>query len=220
MNQISQQAALATFKRLEQRAKKLPDPLSTKIIKKFGRDPFLILISCLLSLRSRDTVTYPICENLFAQVKTPAQLAALPLEKIEKIIHSVNFYKRKAKLLHDVSRTIITRFNNKVPHTEKELLSIHGVGIKTANLVLAEAFKQPAICVDTHVHALANRLGWVKTKTPQQTQRALQELFPRRYWSKINPVLVKWGQNRCKETSSTCPVHDLCLRLYKKRGKN
>ncbi len=205
---------LKTFKRLTQRAATLPEPLTSKIIEKYGKDPFLILISCLLSLRNRDTVTYPVCEKLFSYAQTPEQFLSMPLSTLEHLIKSVNFYRRKAHLLHTVSQQIIDQFKGRVPHTAEQLSTLPGVGPKTISLVLDQAFGKPSICVDTHVQKISERLGWVTTKDPVKTQAVLEKIFPKKYWSKINEVLVKWGQNRCKKTADTCPFHDLCIRIY------
>jgi endonuclease III len=206
------------IKKLEQRAKNLPPPMITLIKQEFGPDPFIILISCLLSLRTRDQVTYPVCRALLSRARTPQQILAIPLSELTRLLHPLGFYRRKARLLHDVSKEIITRFGGKVPSSKEELLSIKGVGLKTANLVLAEAFGIPAICVDTHVHTIANRLGLVHTKTPEQTEAALRAIIPKKYWIKINRLLVVWGQNPCK-TPETCPVHELCQKIYVKKRK-
>lgn len=182
----------------------LPDLMSHTIKKEYNGDPFLILISCLLSLRSRDSVTIEVCRQLFSLAKTPHDILALPLEKIEQVIYKTGFYKKKAKLLHDVSRIILERYHGRVPASKQELLSINGVGIKTANLVLGEAFGIPAICVDTHVHRISNRLGIVRTKTPEETEQALQQVLPERYWIEWNTLLVKWGQSICVPLSPKC----------------
>lgn len=187
--------AIEIIKILSKVSKDLPKPLSDLINEKYHHDPFLILISCLLSLRARDVVTYPICLELFKKARTPQQFLKMPLSEIEKTIHSIGFYKNKAKSIHSVCRELIERFHGKVPQTKEELLSIKGVGPKTANLVLGVAFGIPAICVDTHVHKLSNLLGVVHTKTPLQTEEALQEVVPRRYWIDYNRLLVTCGQN-------------------------
>lgn len=186
--------ALKIIKVLTKASAKLPPPMSALIVRDYGKNPFLILISCLLSLRARDTTTYPVCKKLFARARTPQEIVKLSKQELEKIIYSTGFYHRKAQVLHEVSAGLLKRFNGKVPHTEKELLSLPGVGRKTANLVLAEAFDIPAICVDTHVHRLANKLGLVHTKTPEQTENALKKIVPKKYWKDLNRLLVTWGQ--------------------------
>lgn len=190
----------------------MPEPLSGTLAKKWDHDPFIILISCLLSLRSRDIVTAKVCDVLFSHATTPQALLALPEVTLEKIIHPIGFYKRKAHILRSVSRELITRFNGKVPSTQKELLSIKGIGRKTANLVLGQAFGIPALCVDTHVHRLANNFGLVSTKTPEQTEKALAAIVPQRDWIEFNTILVKWGQNVCTPGSrhKRCAPYGLC----------
>jgi endonuclease III len=168
--------------------------MASVIVDEYGKDPFLILISCLLSLRTRDVISLPVSRELFKHAKTPQELVKIPIPALEKIIHSTGFYRNKARVLHNVSKDLIDRFKGKVPNTLDELLSLPGVGRKTANLVLAIAFDTPAICVDTHVHRLANLLGIVHTKTPEQTEYELQKVVPKNYWIEFNRLLVTWGQ--------------------------
>jgi len=168
--------------------------MSLSIRQQYHNDPYIILINCLLGLRTRDVVALPVSQQLFLRARTPAQMLGLSVAELEKIVHSVGFYRQKARLLHSVSKELIERFKGKVPQTEKELLSIKGVGRKTANLVRGVAFGIPAICVDTHVHRLANQLGLVHTKTPDQTEEALKHIVPKRYWTELNALLVMWGQ--------------------------
>lgn len=192
------------------------EPSVTQIVTQFGKNPFLILISCLLSLRTKDTVSLPASRRLFEIAKTPEQILKLPIEKIEKIIYPVGFYRKKAINLHEVSQNLIKNFGGKVPSNEKELLSIKGVGRKTANLVLGEGFGIPAICVDTHVHRISNRLGLVKTTSVEETERELKEVLPKKYWLEVNRLLVKWGQNICVPISpfcSKCAISDLCNKV-------
>lgn len=168
------------------------------------REPFLILVSCILSLRTRDKVAVAASDRLFRKARTPGAVARLPLPELEKLIYSVNFYRNKAKAIHETALRIEKQFGRKVPGTIEGLLSLKGVGRKTANLVLGLGFGVPAVCVDTHVHRISNRLGWVATRTPEETEKALEKLLPRRYWIRINEILVMFGQNRCR------PVHPLC----------
>lgn len=200
----NQERALAIIKLLRKATVGMEAPAAVQIIQKYGKEPFLILISCLLSLRTRDPVSFAASVRLFAYAKTPAQLLDLPISQIEKLIYPTGFYRRKAHLLHAVSHELITRFNGKVPRTYDELISIKGVGGKTANLVLGVAFDIPAICVDTHVHRISNRLGLVNTKTVEQTEQALKELLPPRYWIEYNHLMVMWGQNICVPISPKC----------------
>lgn len=204
------------IKLLEQATKGMQRTASAQIIARYGKDPYLILISCLLSLRTRDTVSFPASCRLFEYAKTPQEMLKLSISTIEKLIYPVGFYKNKARSLQSVSADLLKRFNGKVPKTQDELLSIKGVGQKTANLVLGQAFGIPAICVDTHVHKVSNRLGLVKTKTPQQTEAALKELLPKSQWISFNDLLVLWGQNICVPVSpkcSSCVLLPLCPQI-------
>ncbi len=189
---------LKIIKKLRKLTRGMTNPASTLVVERFGKDPYLILISCLLSLRTRDVVSFPVSCHLFEYAKTPKQMVKLPISTIEKIVHPVGFYRQKARQIHSVSQRLIDDFGGKVPHTRDELISIKGIGPKTANLVLGVAFDIPAICVDTHVHRLANHLGLVHTKTPEQTEIALMAEVPKRYWIELNHLLVMWGQNGCK----------------------
>lgn len=194
----------------------MQEPMVCTIVSQFGHDPFLILISCLLSLRTKDTTTLPICLTLFQQLKTPSDFIAIPLKKLEDLIYPVGFYRRKAATLKKISATLQNQYDSKVPANKKDLLSLPGVGLKTANLVLGEGFGIPAICVDTHVHRISNRLGLVKTETPEQTEEALQKILPKKYWVEYNRLLVMWGQNICVPISpkcSECPIFNLCSRV-------
>lgn len=173
----------------------MPEPLSTQIRAEYGKDPFIHLISCLLSLRAKDTKTFGVARTLFAVVITPRQMLAMSLSDLEKIIYSIGFYRQKARTIKRVSEQIVTQFGGSVPRTQDELLQLDGVGRKTANLVLSMAFDIPAICVDVHVHRLANLLGLVKTRTPEETELALEKVLPKSYWIKTNEILVKLGQN-------------------------
>jgi len=176
-------------------------------------DPFKVLISCLLSLRARDENTEKVSKKLFEVVNTPEQLVKIPIPKLEKIIFSSGHYKKKARVLHSVSNELITRFNSKVPDKKDELLSIKGIGPKTANIVLAFAFNKPVI----PVHRIPNRLGWVQTKKPEQTEQELMKILPKIYWADVNAIFVQFGRDICQPVSpkcSTCPINKYC----KKRG--
>lgn len=200
----------------------MAEPMASALVKRYGKDPFIVLISCLLSLRARDLVTFPLCIKLFEQARTPQELLAIPRSDLEKLLYPLGFYRKKALLLHQVSKDLIDRFHSKVPHTLKELLSIKGVGRKTANLVLGQAFDIPAICVDTHVHRISNRLGIIATKTPQETEKALMEILPPEYWVEYNRLLVMWGQNICVPISpfcSRCVLFPVCQRVGVKKSR-
>ncbi len=193
----------------------LPDPSVTLVGKKF-KSPFLVLISCLLSLRTRDETTLPACERLFARADTMQGMLKMPVGEIQKLIYPVGFYKTKALRIHDICGDLIDRFGAKVPDDLESLLTLKGVGRKTANLVLTEGFGKQGICVDTHVHRISNRLGYIKTRTPDETEFALRKKLPRQYWIEYNALLVTWGQNVCKPISplcTTCPVENICQRV-------
>ena len=185
---------------------------------KAGQDqPFEILIATMLSAQTRDPVTAAASGRLFAAARTPATVAALPVERIEKLIYPVSFYRHKAVHVRDASRQILDRFGGRVPSTMNELLTLPGVGRKTANLVLILAHRSgDNICVDTHVHRIANRLGWVRTRTPEVTEHALYAVAPKRWWAVINLYLVTWGQNVCRPVypvCGSCAIADLCPRI-------
>ncbi len=179
-------------------------------------NPFKVLISCILSLRTKDQVTGEASARLFALADTPAKMGELPLEILEKTIYPVGFYRNKSVQIKEICRVLAEKYNGEVPDTIDELLSFKGVGRKTANLVVTLGFGKPGICVDIHVHRICNRLGYVSTKTPEQTEYALREKLPKQYWLGINDLLVTFGQNQCTPVSprcSTCPLHLLCNRV-------
>ncbi len=177
--------------------------------------PYLILISTLLSLRTQDKTTAEASVRLFALARTPGAMVRLSPSKIEKAIYPVGFYRNKARTILDVSRRLLDEHGGEVPDSVDELVKFKGVGRKTANLVVTLGHGKPGICVDTHVHRITNRWGYVRTKTPDQTEGVLREILPRRYWMVINDWLVTWGQNVCKPISpycSTCPLDLHCPR--------
>ncbi len=191
-------------------------PAANAIVKQYGRDPYLILISCLLSLRTRDVVSLAASQRLFEHARNPEEMLQLSNSQIEKIIYPTGFYRHKARTLKEVSKDLLDRFDGKVPHNFEDLTSIKGVGPKTANLVLGVAFEIPAICVDTHVHRISNRLGLVKTKTTDQTEQELKKVIPKEYWIEYNHLMVMWGQNICVPISpfcSKCAIFSLCPRI-------
>ena len=191
-------------------------PLIDLVVAEFGHDPFLILIACLLSLRAKDTTTVHVCRVLFNKVRTPYQLCNMDRTELEKIIFKTGFYKNKAEVLQGVSAVLLRDFSGKVPGTYAELIAIKGVGPKTANLVLAAGFGVPAICVDTHVHRISNRLGLIQTKTVEESEKALKKVLPQKYWSAWNNLLVVWGQNICAPISprcSQCSIAADCKRI-------
>ena len=175
-----------------------------------------MLIACILSLRTQDTTTGPAAARLFAVAATPADMLALPAAHIAKLIYPVGFYRTKARVILGICRDLLERFGGQVPDTIDALLTLNGVGRKTANLVVTMGFNKPGICVDTHVHRISNRLGYVRTKHPEETEMALRDRLPRRFWIGYNDLLVGFGQNVCTPISprcSTCPVRPLCRRI-------
>jgi endonuclease-3 len=202
--------------RLERAAPSWDVTALAAVARESGRDPFRVLAGCLLSLRTKDETTGPASARLFALAGTPAAMLALPLRTIERAIYPVGFYRTKARVLHRVSRDLLERFDGRVPSDLDALLSLHGVGRKTANLVITFAFGLPGICVDTHVHRISNRLGFVRTRTPEQTEHALRRRLPPRHWIGLNDLFVSFGQNLCRPTSphcSRCPLNTCCPRI-------
>jgi len=186
------------------------------LIAEQDRDPFRVLVACILSLRTQDTTTGPAAARLFAVADTPATMLRLPARRIERLIYPVGFYRTKAHVILGICHDLLERFEGRVPDTIDELLTLNGVGRKTANLVVTMGFGKPGICVDTHVHRISNRLGYVKTKNPEETEMALRGKLPRRYWIGYNDLLVSFGQNICAPISprcSLCPVTTLCPRI-------
>lgn len=180
------------------------------------RDPFVILISTLLSLRTKDEVTAVATDRLFELASTPEEMLKVPVDKIARTIYPVGFYRVKAKNIHHTCHELINRFHSNVPDNLDDLLSIKGVGRKTANLVVSLAYGKDAICVDTHVHRISNRLGYVKTKTPDETEFALRKKLPRSHWIIYNTIMVAFGRKTCKPVSplcSLCPVNQYCDRI-------
>lgn len=200
---------------LRKAVRDLPDPSVTMVSKKW-KSPFLVLISCLLSLRTKDETTIPAAQRLFQLADTPKKMIKLTTKKIEKAIYPVGFYKTKARNILGVCQRLIDEFDCKVPNDLDVLLTFKGVGRKTANLVLTEGFGELGICVDTHVHRISNRLGYVKTKDPIQTEMALRNKLPKKHWIEYNTLLVLWGQNVCRPISpmcSQCPITKHCKRV-------
>lgn len=179
------------------------------------KNPYLLLIACILSLRTNDLTTYPATLRMLEIGKEPKDFAYCDPERLTKAIYPVGFYKNKAKQIIELSRIIVEELDNKVPDTIEDLIKFNGVGRKTANLVLAKGFGIPAICVDVHVHRICNRLGYVKTKNPEETEFALREKLPIKHWLDINTLLVTHGQNVCKPIKpqcDICPIKDYCAK--------
>jgi endonuclease-3 len=197
---------------LKQAVKQWKIPIVGEIEKKY-RDPYRVLISCILSLRTKDKVTADASYRLFTLADNPRSMLKLTQKKIQEAIYPVGFYRRKTETIRKVSHIILKRFNGTVPDTIDELLSLPGVGRKTANLVVTVAYKKPGICVDTHVHRIVNRWGYVHTKNPFETEMALRDKLPKKYWIIINDLLVSYGQNLCKPISphcSKCSISPYC----------
>lgn len=181
-----------------------------------GASPFEVLVSTILSLRTKDEVTSEAAKRLFQQARTPEQILELGEQKLSRLIYPVGFYPTKARRLMAISRLILEAHGGQVPNNIEALLKLPGVGRKTANLVLVEGFKEPAICVDTHVHRISNRIGYVQTRTPEQTEMALRGKLPRKHWIRYNELLVAFGQVICRPVSpfcSKCPVGRMCPRI-------
>lgn len=186
------------------------------VVARETRDPFRVLIACLLSLRTKDQATAEASQRLFQLADTPERLRALPLRTIEKAIYPVGFYKNKAKQIHAICDSLLHDFGGRVPDTIDELLTLKGVGRKTANLVVTIGYHKPGICVDIHVHRISNRWGYVRTTTPEETEFALRKKLPTQYWIPFNDWLVPFGQHLCRPVSpfcSQCPVHEYCNRV-------
>ncbi len=188
------------------------DPSVTQIAKK-TRSPFRVLVSTVISARTKDEVTSGASARLFALADTPERMAALRVDRIEKAIYPAGFYKVKARAIRDLSKKLLDEFGGKVPRVIEDLVTLPGVGRKTANLVVTLGFGRPAICVDTHVHKVTNRLGVLRTKNPEETEYALREVLPVKHWIEINDLLVMYGKAVCTPVSprcSGCAIKGLC----------
>jgi endonuclease-3 len=185
------------------------------IVSQRDKDPFKVLISCLLSLRTKDTTTGPAADRLFALADNPGRMALLDPARIEEAIYPVGFYRNKARQIISISAELVEKYSGRVPRSIDELLLFKGVGRKTANLVVTLGYGDPGICVDTHVHRICNRWGYIHSKTPEETEFKLRKLLPGKYWLRINDLLVTYGQNLCKPVSplcSQCTISHLCER--------
>lgn len=179
-------------------------------------NPYLVLIACILSLRTNDKTTYPATLRMLELGRTPEDFANCDVKELEKAIYPVGFYTNKAKQIVELSKELVEKYNSKVPESIEEMTKFNGVGRKTANLVMSQGFRKPAICVDVHVHRIFNRLGYIKTKKPEETEFALREKLPEKYWIDINTLLVTHGQNVCKPINpkcDICPIKDLCKKI-------
>lgn len=194
----------------------MEDPAVEKIAEEQRGDPFRVLIATMLSAQTRDPVTFAASQRLFTRAPTADAVVGLRIQEIETLIYPVSFYRNKARHVREACRQLLDRFGGRVPTTMADLLSLPGVGRKTANLVLIIAHQSDEnICVDTHVHRISNRLGWVQTRTPEETEQALYAVAPQRWWSSVNSYLVTWGQNVCRPVyprCGQCVVSELCPR--------
>jgi len=185
--------------------------------------PYSTLISCLLSLRTKDDVTEQASIKLLNKYNTPQKMIKLPVSKIQALIYPVGFYKTKAKRIMEISKTLIDEYNGKVPESINELLKLKGVGRKTANIVMVYGHnKKGFLPIDTHCHRIPNRLGWIKTKTPEQTEKELRKILPKKYWDDFNHLFVKFGQTICVPISpfcSRCPINKFCKKISVKKRR-
>ncbi len=199
---------------LREEIKKFNVPIVSEVAA--DRDPYKVLISCVLSLRTKDEVTKKASIKLFKHADTPKKMINLDEAEIQKIIYPVGFYKTKAKRIIEMSQKILDEYGGKVPDTIDELLKLKGVGRKTANIVVTLGYAKLGVCVDTHVHRISNRWGYVKTKNPIQTEFALREKLPQEHWIEYNDILVTYGQNVCAPISpkcSICPIEEYCPKI-------
>ena len=179
-------------------------------------DPFAVLVSCIISLRTRDEVTYPASARLLKLAKTPAQLMKLSNAKLEQAIYPAAFFRNKSQSIKELCKDLVDNYEGRVPDKLEELLKLKGVGRKTANLTLILGHNKPGICVDIHVHRISNRWGYVKTKSPNETEMALRDKLPKCYWKGYNDLLVTFGQNICKPVSpfcGSCPIAEICPKI-------
>ncbi len=219
MRQDQITAALRIVKR---EIRQWEEPVLGVVSRESNRDPFRILIACLLSLRTKDKTTGEASGRLFALAYQPATLLALPLKKVEQAIYPVCFYRTKAKSIHAICRRLLEAYGGAVPDSIEELVTLSGVGRKTANLVVTVAFGKPGICVDIHVHRISNRWGYVKTKTQEETEAALRRKLPKSHWITFNDLLVPYGQHLCQPVSpfcSQCTLTAYCDRVGVKKSR-
>jgi len=202
----------AALRILRREVPKWETPIVTLMAETY-KSPFRVLISCILSLRTQDSTTAQASHRLFAAADSPQAMAKLSVKKIQKLIYPVGFYKTKAKNIVAICRTLIDNYGGKVPDEIEELLKLKGVGRKTANLVVTLGYNKPGICVDTHVHRISNRWGYINTPTPEKTEFALRAKLPKQYWIEYNDLLVSFGQHLCRPISpmcSQCPIAKYC----------
>ena len=203
------------YKILEQEFTKYKAPI-IDLIEMQTKDPFKILVGTILSARTKDKTTAEVTDRLFSVINKPVDFKKYSIEEIEEMIYPVGFFRNKAKQLKKLPEVLKNRFNNQIPDEIDELVQLPGVGRKTANLIRAIDFKKPAICVDTHVHRISNRLGYVKTKSPLETEMALRKKLPKKYWINYNSYLVAFGQNHCTPRNpkcNSCLIYNECERV-------
>lgn len=206
----------SAIKILRREIRQWQEPVVGVVARTSDRDPFRILISCLLSLRTKDKTTSEASARLFALAHTPTTLLKLSRRRIERAIYPVGFYRTKAKSIHAICNRLLEEYDGKVPESIEALITLPGVGRKTANLVVTVGYQRPGICVDIHVHRITNRWGYVKTRTPEETEQALRAKLPRRHWITFNDLLVPYGQNLCQPVSpfcSRCKLIEMCDRV-------
>jgi endonuclease-3 len=192
------------------------DPSVSTVAEHYHRDAWAVLVSTIISLRTKDEVTIIASENLLHKAFNPAQLCAMKNDEIEKLIYPAGFYRNKTASLKKIAEILVNQYDGKVPAAMDELLALPGVGRKTANLVLNEAFDIDAVCVDIHVHRISNRCGWLSSKNPDETEMVLRKILPQKYWKRINYLLVLYGQKLCRPVSpfcSKCVICKYCIRF-------
>jgi endonuclease-3 len=212
---VKDQSIDACIRILKREIRRWKEPV-VGVVAKASCDPFQILISTVLSLRTKDQTTAEASTRLFRLATTPRSMLAVPRRTIERAIYPVGFYRTKARHIHDICRDLLARYGGQVPDEIDELLTLKGVGRKTANLVVTLGFRKPGICVDIHVHRISNRLGYIRTKSPAQSEEALRRKLPRRHWIVYNDLLVPFGQNLCTPVSprcSECKLTSYCERV-------
>jgi endonuclease-3 len=208
--------------RERENAGKDKEPAVTTVAENYRHDPWAVLVSTILSLRTKDDVTMETSRRLLEKAPGPAELAALREEAVAGLAYPAGFYRTKAASLKKIAAILLAQYGGNVPADMDALLALPGVGRKTANLVLIEAFDLPGICVDIHVHRISNRCGWLQTKTPEETEMTLREILPKKYWKGINALLVLYGQNLCRPVSpycSRCVIKDHCQRVGVDRSR-
>ncbi len=201
---------------LEEEYKRNNAPVVTLIAER-TKEPFKVLVSALISTRTRDETTIEVVKRLFKRIKTPADLVDIPLKDLEKLLYPVGFYRNKARYLKELGKELEEKYGGKVPDNIEDLLKLKGVGRKVATLVLSDGYSKDYICVDTHVHRIVNRWCLVKTKTPEETEKALMEVLPKKYWRKINRLLVSFGQRICtplRPRCEECPIESYCDKCF------